>query len=180
MADDDRTARLLADRAQALARPAAPERAPGSQLLVVEVGRQRVAVAVQDIREVVTPGHVTALPGAPTQLAGVRGLRGDVVCLADAAGLLARSPAHRPSEQHVVVLEDVAAVGLLVDAVLDLVHVDDRDVGRSPPASDPLVDRLVSGMLPDATLVLDARAVLSDPRLSLDPEPAPRPPEGHP
>lgn len=159
----------LRERARHLARPVALQESQGADHLVVAVGSVRLAIPVSTLRQTVTPGPVTRLPGLPPELRGIRSLRGDAICLADTAALLASPSALEPAAQHVVVLEDASPLGLLVDDVLGLRHLGPSDVHPPPTAgmSSAALPDLLTGVTPDGTLVMDTAALLADPRLQL-------------
>lgn len=165
----------LRERARHLARPVGQQESLGADHLVVAVGAVRLAIAVAALRQTVTPGPVTRLPGLPPELRGIRSLRGDLVCLADTAALLGSPTSLEPADQHVVVVEDTSPLGLLVDEVLGLRHLDPADV-HSPSAtgtSTGTLPDLLTGVTPDGALVMDTAALLDDPRLQLSAPPAP-------
>jgi chemotaxis signal transduction protein len=164
----------LRERARQLARPVHQEQERGEDHLVVAVGTVQLAIPVISLRQTATPGPVTRLPGLPPDLTGVRALRGDVVCLADTAALVGTSTSSEPAAQHVVVLEDTSPLGLLVDEVLGLRHLDPVDV-HAPPATAAAAATLpamLAGVTTDGALVVDTAAVLTDARLKLPALPA--------
>jgi purine-binding chemotaxis protein CheW len=155
---------LLARRARDLARPLDDQQDRSNlDLLLVAVGEQQVALAVEDVRGVRPPGAVSHVPGGQGALVGLAGGHGDALAVAALSHLLAL-PGTRPAhEQWVVVLEHPSApLGLLVDAALDIVSVHETELR---PPSDPGV--LIRALLPQGALVLDTPALLRDPRLSL-------------
>lgn len=165
----------LRERARHLARPVAQQESLGADHLVVAVGTVRLAIEVAALRQTVTPGPVTRLPGLPPELRGVRSLRGDLVCLADTAALVASPTSLEPAAQHVVVLEDASPLGLLVDEVVGLRHLDAADVHPPPSTgtSSTALSDLLTGVAADGTLVMDTAALLTDPRLHLAAPPTP-------
>lgn len=163
----------LRERARRLARSEEHER-PGVEHLLVSVAGVRLAVPLTALRQTVAPGPVTGLPGLPAELSGVRPLRGEIVCLADTAALLGGQAAHEPGGQHVVVLEGDRPLGLLVDEVQDLIHLESSELHPAPPAATEFA--VLAGVTSAGVLVLDAPAVLADPRLDLSASPSS---EGH-
>ena len=93
------------------------------------------------VREIRGWTPATALPHAPAYVRGVINLRGSVLPIVDlaAAPRLSRRPT--PSARHVIIVVQVGAqiVGLLVDAVSDILTLttDERSSRRrtSPPTS---------------------------------------------
>lgn len=106
----------------------------------------RHAAELRWIREVVTLGFVTIIPGAPAGLAGAVNLRGNLVPVLEPAALLGGGPSTTPARQGdaALVVEDG---GVLAALRVDTVHevatcaaegdgvVDGR--GRALPLLDP-------------------------------------------
>ena len=132
-------------------------------VLVVTVGGQPIALPVDALREVRAPTPFAPVPGPGGVLVGVIGGHGEALAVADLSALLGLAPARTPTGQWVVVLDDpVAAVGLLIDMADDIVSLDRQDL--SPPPRDSV---LIAAVADDGLLVLDAAALLADPRLFL-------------
>lgn len=161
-----REAATLHARAVELARPLDDDAQDGRlALLVLEVGGQQVALPVADLREVRPPSPVTPVPGGSSVLAGLVGGRGAGLAAVSLAALLGRSAAVALDEQWVAVLDHpTAPLGLLADAAVDIVTVDSSTLSLPTGAGE-----LVTALLPGGALLLDAAALLRDPRLSLDP-----------
>ncbi|HEY0392173.1 MAG TPA: chemotaxis protein CheW [Solirubrobacterales bacterium] len=119
----------------------------------VRVAAEHYALPVEQVLEVADLGEITPVPGSPTQIAGVRNLRGQVIpliALASVLGLAGEEPS------RIVVAESAELrAGLLVDEVLDVVEL--------PPASEQVEsDYLLGAYLVDGELIgaLDLDAVL--------------------
>lgn len=158
---------LLHARARELARPQEREQDEvGRHLLVLSAAGQRVAVAVDDVAEVRPPGPVAQVPGSSGALAGLVGGRGDALAVACLAGLLGLTTSLPPDEQWVAVLHHpTAALGLLADTADDIVRISEDQLSPTHEAGG-----LVIAVYADGTLLLDAEALLRDPRLSLHPD----------
>lgn len=136
--------------------------APGRALLRMAVGDEAVAVAIDEVREILEVGRLTALPRTPGFVRGVMNLRGAVVPVIDLLARLGHPPAQIGRRSCVVVVEtrpaataDAAAddgeaddgerlvVGLLVDAVYE---VFDAPAGEYEPVP-PLGTRIDAGYL---------------------------------
>jgi chemotaxis signal transduction protein len=156
---------ILARRARELARPADPE--PSGELvelLVVAVENgARYALETRHVRAIVRNRGLARLPVGSGSLLGVIATRGDAVPVADLASLLdsARPDPHR---RFVVVIDGAAPpLGLLVDEAQTVLHVPRARLrrGTRTDSSAPGVTVLVPGGI----VLLDAEAVLADPRL---------------
>lgn len=165
-AHDARQTDLLAARATALARPVDElQDQDALELLLLAVGQQRVALPVEAVLEVRTPGPVAQVPGSNGVLVGLVSEHGDPLAVASLDALLELPSSARPEDQWVVVLDHpTALLGLLVDLAVDIITVQHNAL--TVPAQP---DGLVRALLPDGTLLLEAAALLRDPRLSLTP-----------
>lgn len=122
--------------------------------LVVALGEERYALALEDVLRVGTVADPAPLPGAPSGVVGLQNLGGEVVPLLDLALLIGAGPGQR-GEAMVVVEEGSRRAALTVDAVLDVAPLDEQ--GARPEAAP-----LRSSILVDGSLVgvLDTEALL--------------------
>jgi chemotaxis signal transduction protein len=156
---------LLAARAAELARPFDAPQEDGVDLLVLVVSDQRVALPVEAVRAVRSPGPVARVPAGGSALVGMIGEQGEALPVAPLAALLGLPPDAATDQQWVVVLDHPAEpVGLLADLAVDIVSVRQADITS---AVEP--GGLTTGLLADGTVLLDPGAVLHDPRLTVAP-----------
>jgi len=95
-------------------------------------------VDVTRVQEVIRHQEMTPVPLAPSVVAGLINLRGQIVTALDMRQKLNMPP--RPSDQlpmNVVVRQDEGVVSLLVDEIGDVVDVDDASV-EPPPETLPI------------------------------------------
>jgi purine-binding chemotaxis protein CheW len=91
-------------------------------------------IDVLQIREIVRCQEVTPLPRAPELIEGVIDLRGVVIPVIDLGHALSSEPAVQGPGSRIAVLEvDGMVLGLRVDAAVDVISVEVRDVD-DPPA----------------------------------------------
>ncbi len=127
----------------------------GSYLLV-ELGEERYALAVEDVLEVGAVSDPAPLPGAPSGVVGLQNLRGDVIPLLDLGSLVGAGPRGR-GEAMVVVEQDGRRAALSVDALLDVALLEEEEgAGRGEAA--PLRSSVLSGG--SLVGVLDTKALL--------------------
>ena len=124
---------------------------PGSQhWLSFRIGAQLYAALLADVSEVIRDGDLTPVPGAAADLLGVRHLRGRIVPVMDGRrrlGLPALPPAD-PATVRVVMLSHAGQqVGLLVDAVSELLCSDGLEIAPPPPGRVSRSEDPVSGVL---------------------------------
>ena len=124
--------------------------------LLVGLGEERYAVAVEDVLQVGTVSDPATLPGAPSGVVGLQNVGGDVVPLLDLALLVGAEPGQR-GEAMVIVEQGSRRAALSVDTVLDVASLEDQGAGRdeaAPLRSSILVDGSLLGVL-DTEALLD-------------------------
>jgi purine-binding chemotaxis protein CheW len=113
----------------------------GNQLLSVRIGDQEFAMSIMAIREIRGWIASTPLPHAPPYIKGMINLRGTVLAIIDLAVRLGLS-SREPTAASVVVVVEMGdkVVGLLVDAVSDIITVTD-DMRQMTPDTGEAVSR---------------------------------------
>jgi purine-binding chemotaxis protein CheW len=125
----------LADLAPAplAARPAAAPLEEPREWLAFRLGDEEYAIEIERVREVLKTPMVTEVPRAPAHVLGVIMVRGEVIAIFDPRHRLALPPARAPRVSRVLVCDaGDGPVGLLVDAVSDVVRLRAADVEPRP------------------------------------------------
>lgn len=119
------------------------------ELISFRIGKQEFCVDVMSVREIRGWTPTTPLPHAPNYVRGVINLRGVVLPVIDLGGRLGLSMAE-PTARHVIIVARIAGqvVGLLVDAVCDILTVADNTVQPSPDLDYDAAKTFVKGLLP--------------------------------
>ncbi|MHB1057570.1 MAG: chemotaxis protein CheW [Rhodanobacter sp.] len=124
---------------------------PGSRhWLSFRIGAQLYAALLAEVSEVIRDGDLTAVPGAAPDLLGVRHLRGRIVPVMDGRRRLGLPalPAADPATVRIVMLSHAGQqVGLLVDAVGELLCSDGMEIAPPPSGRASRSDDPVSGVL---------------------------------
>lgn len=125
------------------------EDAAARELIAFRVGAQEFCVNVMAVCEIRGWTPATALPHAPRFMRGVINLRGTVLPIVDFATRLGLVPTE-PTARHVVIVAQVnqQQIGLLVDAVSDILTVNDASIQPTPEIASDLVKQFVRGLLP--------------------------------
>ena len=100
--------------------------------VVVRLGQTEFGIDVRRVREVLRAPRITRLPFPPPTILGIVSIRGTLVPVMDLGERLLGTPADR--EGRLVVVRDPdreGSIGLLVDAVLDLIPL--QDSPHEPP-----------------------------------------------
>jgi len=129
---------------------AAIERKSGTarELIAFAVGQQDFCIDVMSVREIRGWTPATALPHSQAFVRGVINLRGAVLPIMDLAVRLG-FPQAEIMARHVIIVVQVnqQVVGLLVDAVSDILTVSDEEVLTPPDVASEMAKRFVTGLL---------------------------------
>lgn len=119
------------------------------ELIAFRVGAQEFCVNIMAVCEIRGWTAATALPQAPRFMRGVINLRGAVLPIVDFAVRLGL-PSTEPTARHVVIVAQInhQQVGLLVDAVSDILTINDDAIQPTPDIASELVKAFVRGLLP--------------------------------
>lgn len=119
------------------------------ELIAFRVGRQEFCINVMTVREIRGWTAATALPRSPRYVRGVINLRGAVLPIVDLAVRLGL-PSTEPTARNVIIVVQIAhqQIGLLVDAVSDILTTNDNNIQPAPDVASELVKSFVKGLLP--------------------------------
>jgi purine-binding chemotaxis protein CheW len=120
----------------------------GRELISFRIGAQEFCVDIMSVREIRGWTPATALPQSPGYVRGVVNLRGSVLPIVDLSARLGFAGAE-PTARHVIIVAQIGhqQVGLLVDAVSDILTVADSDMQPTPDVASELVKTFVRGIL---------------------------------
>jgi purine-binding chemotaxis protein CheW len=118
------------------------------ELISFRIGSQEFCVDIMSVREIRGWTPATALPQAPAYVRGVINLRGAVLPIVDLGARLGLGIAD-PTARHVIIVAQVGQqiVGLLVDAVSDILTVTDDMIQATPDVASEMVRTFVRGLL---------------------------------
>ncbi|MCB9945564.1 MAG: purine-binding chemotaxis protein CheW [Geminicoccaceae bacterium] len=123
---------------------------PGSldhQFISFQVASQEYGVDIMTVREIKGWSETTMLPHSPHYMRGVLNLRGAIVPIFD---LRARfgGGSTETSKTHVVIIVAVndRTIGMLVDAVSDILSVNDDDIRAVPQTNDEVGQDYIKGL----------------------------------
>lgn len=118
------------------------------ELIAFRIGDQEFCVNIMSVREIRGWTPATAMPHSPAYVKGVINLRGAVLPIIDLSARLGMKAAE-PSQRHVIIVAQVRrkVVGLLVDAVSDILTVTDDNVQPTPEISSEMERQFARGIL---------------------------------
>jgi purine-binding chemotaxis protein CheW len=165
---------VLAERARLLAKPVDDRQVVddhSSWSVTFLVGGAPHALDTSHVLEVMRPGALAPVPGAPPLLLGVTTLRGAVLPVFDLGALLGQAPAPAgPTALALVLGRDAPDLAFAVTEVLDVGPAPAGLLSPLPPSLASAPGPLCTGVRADGAVVLDGAALLADPRLAPPPD----------
>jgi purine-binding chemotaxis protein CheW len=139
------------------------------QLIVFHLGDEEFGANIDQIRDVVQAGSITAIPDSPDFIKGVTNIRGEIAVVIDLKSRFFLQPKEEVEEKHIVMTEqDKNLFGLMVDEVTEVLRIPETVI-KATPALVTKIDRVyISGVLTlDNRLImlLDLSKVLSEEEL---------------
>ena len=127
----------------------------GQELISFRIGAQEFCVDIMAVREIRGWTQATPLPQAPSYVRGVINLRGAVLPIVDLSARLGLG-ATEPSVRNVIIVVRIGQrlVGLLVDAVSEVLTVTSGVIQPTPDVSCDAVKMFIKGIL-----ALDGRMI---------------------
>lgn len=118
------------------------------ELILFRLGSQEFCIDIKLIREIRGWSPATPLPHAPPYLRGVINLRGAVLPIID-LGVRFGIETEIPGPHHVIIVVQIGErqVGMLVDAVSDILTVDPDAVRVTPDVASDVAKNFVRGLL---------------------------------
>jgi purine-binding chemotaxis protein CheW len=119
-----------------------------SELISFRIGDQEYCVDIMSVREIRGWTPATPLPQSPGYVRGVINLRGAVLPVVDLGARLGM-PVTEPTARHVIIVTRIAdqLVGLLVDAVCDILTVTKDVIQPTPDVACEMAKNFVRGLL---------------------------------
>ena len=141
----------------------------GHQHLTFMVGCETYAVDTLAVREIIGFGQLTQVPLMPACIRGVINLRGAVVPVVDLEARFGGAPTRVGPRTCIVILEVIAdedthVLGVVVDAVSEVLEIEPADIRPAPAFGSRLPPHFISGMVKaddGFVVVLDVAQVLS-------------------
>lgn len=122
--------------------------ADAAQFLTFTVGENEFGVDIMSVREIKGWSDCTRLPNTPEHMRGVMNLRGSIIPIFDLRCRFGHGLTEA-TEKHVVVILAVSErnIGILVDAVSDIVTIAASEIKSPPEISGGIEKRFISGLI---------------------------------
>ena len=122
------------------------EQAEQGQYLTFSVGKDRLAIAIHDVNEIIEISNITQVPMTPDYIRGVINLRGNVVPVVDLSARLGDKASDISKRSCIVLVEVMSGdetqnIGMLVDQVDEILEIPEANIQAAPEfGSDIRVD----------------------------------------
>lgn len=119
----------------------------GSQYLTFTLGAEEYGVEILKVQEIKGYSQVTPIPNTPPYVKGVMNLRGSIIPVVDLRSKLSMDEtAYNQFTVIIVIRVGPKTVGLVVDAVSDVLNIPTQDVQATPDFGAQVDARFISGM----------------------------------
>lgn len=163
---------ILRARARALARkPAQAETGPALTVVEIVVAHEHYGLELGVVGEVLPLESLAPLPGVPPFYRGIINVRGHIVAVIDLSRFF-DLPERGISDLHRVILlrEGELELGVLADQVVGTRLVPEASLQPALPTLTGIRAAYLRGVTAERLVVLDARRLLADPRLTVNDE----------
>ena len=118
------------------------------ELIAFRIGEQEFCVNIMSVREIRGWTQATPMPHAPAFVLGVINLRGAVLPIVDLSARLGMAETV-PTARHVIIVAQVKSriVGLLVEAVSDILTITEDNIQPVPEISSDIEKQYARGIL---------------------------------
>lgn len=119
----------------------------GNQFLTFRLLDEDYGIDILQVQEIKNYSHITPIPNTPQHIKGAMNLRGTVVPILDLR-LKFNLPASEYNQYTVIIVVTVGTriVGLVVDAVSDVLNVVDEDCEPAPSLGGDIDTSFISGL----------------------------------
>jgi purine-binding chemotaxis protein CheW len=119
----------------------------GSQYLTFRLGDEEYGVEILKVQEIKGYSTVTPIPSTPSYVKGVMNLRGTIIPVLDLRSKLAMSEAeYNQFTVIIVVTVGSRVIGLIVDAVSDVLNIPKEDIQATPDFGSEVDARFIQGL----------------------------------
>jgi len=137
------------------------------QLVIFTISNEEFAAEINQVKEIITPTNITEVPSAPTFIYGVINLRGKLITIVDLHKRLGYESPHMTGSTKIIV-SDVkdGVLGMMVDNVLEVKRIPEKQIEPPPPMSAGRIDsEYIQGIAKTddrLIVILDLTKVLMD------------------
>nr|WP_319538034.1 chemotaxis protein CheW [uncultured Methanospirillum sp.] len=168
--DSEKIRQQLSERATVLARPEeGPPETSSIEVIKFRLVYRDYAAEMRFVREVVLTREITPVPTAPDHIVGVCPVRGEIIPLVDLRVLLSIPEKGLTDLNQVIVLTDGhITFGILADQITGISLLPVEEIQKAGPEYAPGEPNYIFGVVSSGLMVINAAAILSDPKMIVD------------
>lgn len=133
--------------------------------LQFDLGNERYAIALLNVKEVIPLPETTPLPDSPSYYIGIMNLRGQIISIMDFRKKLNIKPKEDKEEEAVIIVEfEGVGIGLVVDSINRVLTVGASEVAEVPEIKFQVNAQYVQGVYKgdkNLTILLDLERALN-------------------
>ncbi|HHY51800.1 MAG TPA: purine-binding chemotaxis protein CheW [Clostridiales bacterium] len=134
--------------------------------LVFDLDNQQFAIPISHVIDIINMQPITWVPNCPDYVKGITNLRGKVCPIVDVRMRFGKEPQEYHDRTCIIVVEEQGApVGLIIDSVSEVITIDDENISPPPKFSTSAEARFIQGVGrtdSGVKLILDYQAVLGE------------------
>lgn len=120
---------------------------PILQWVTFKLENETYGINVMQVQEVLRYTEIAPVPGAPNYVLGIINLRGNVVTVIDTRDRFGLVPAEVTDNTRIVIIEtDEQVVGILVDAVAEVVYLRQSEIESAPNVGNEESSKFIQGV----------------------------------
>jgi len=139
---------------------------PVIQLVTFRLQHETYGINVMHVQEVLRVSEIAPVPGAPEYILGIINLRGNVVTVVDTRSRFGLPTGDVTDTSRIVIIEsDKQVVGILVDAVAEVVELAESQIDSAPNVGNEESSRYIQGiatMTDTLLIVVDLHKLLTE------------------
>lgn len=120
---------------------------PILQWVTFKLDNEKYGINVMQVQEVLRYTEIAPVPGAPEYVLGIINLRGNVVTVIDTRQRFGLSAVEITDNTRIVIIEaENQVVGILVDAVAEVVYLRQSEIETAPSVSNEDSAKFIQGV----------------------------------
>jgi purine-binding chemotaxis protein CheW len=120
---------------------------PVIQLVTFRLEEETYGINVMHVQEVLRVSEIAPVPGAPDYVLGIINLRGNVVTVVDTRSRFGLPATNVTDTSRIVIIEsDKQVVGIMVDAVAEVVELTESQIDSAPNVGNDESSRYIQGI----------------------------------
>jgi purine-binding chemotaxis protein CheW len=118
------------------------------QMIIFDIGNEKFGVRITRIHEINRMTEITELPDTSNYFAGIINLRGDIISVVDLRLRLGLEQVENTEETRIVVIDyKDDNVGLIVDAVSEVMHINNDQIEDPPKGMVGIKNDYLTGVV---------------------------------